>query len=140
MKKQSGFTLIELMIVVAIVAILAAIAMPAYQTYTKKAKMTELVAATGSLKTSAEICTQAGTGCNGFASPSGAVGNVTLTATSSASAPQYTIQADPKDGTVLSPLADDDEYILEGTVSGGVVLWAGKCEKGATAQTDYCPN
>lgn len=71
MKKQSGFTLIELMIVVAIVAILAAIAMPAYQTYTKKAKMTELVAATGSLKTSAEICTQAGTGCNGFASPSG---------------------------------------------------------------------
>ncbi len=42
MKRQSGFTLIELMIVVAIVAILAAIALPAYQNYTKKAKMTEL--------------------------------------------------------------------------------------------------
>ena len=47
MKKQSGFTLIELMIVVAIVAILAAVALPAYQNYTKKAKMTEVAAATG---------------------------------------------------------------------------------------------
>ena len=55
MKKQSGFTLIELMIVVAIVAILAAIALPAYQTYTKKAKMTQLVTATGSLKTERRI-------------------------------------------------------------------------------------
>ena len=42
MKKQSGFTLIELMIVVAIVAILAAIALPAYQNYTKKAKYSAL--------------------------------------------------------------------------------------------------
>ncbi len=58
MKKQSGFTLIELMIVVAIVAILAAVALPAYQTYTKKAKFTEVVAATGAYKTAIEICAQ----------------------------------------------------------------------------------
>lgn len=43
MKRQSGFTLIELMIVVAIVAILAAIALPAYQSYTKKAKFSEVI-------------------------------------------------------------------------------------------------
>lgn len=43
--RPTGFTLIEVMIVVAIVAILAAIALPAYQTYTKKAKFTEVVAA-----------------------------------------------------------------------------------------------
>ena len=61
MKKQSGFTLIELMIVVAIVAILAAIALPAYQSYTKKARFTEVVSATGPYKTAIEICIQTGT-------------------------------------------------------------------------------
>ncbi|WKE66101.1 prepilin-type N-terminal cleavage/methylation domain-containing protein [Gallaecimonas kandeliae] len=61
MKKQQGFTLIELMIVVAIVGILAAIALPAYKTYTEKAKFSEVVAATGALKTQVEVCVQTGT-------------------------------------------------------------------------------
>ena len=56
MKKQSGFTLIELMIVVAIIAILAAIALPAYQTYTKKARFSEVVVATSAVKTQLEVC------------------------------------------------------------------------------------
>jgi type IV pilus assembly protein PilA len=55
---QKGFTLIELMIVVAIIGILAAVAIPAYSDYTKKAKLTELVQSTASLKADVEVCIQ----------------------------------------------------------------------------------
>ncbi len=56
MKKQTGFTLIELMIVVAIVAILAAVALPAYNKYTARSKFTEVVTATNGVKQQVELC------------------------------------------------------------------------------------
>lgn len=135
MNKQSGFTLIELMIVVAIVAILAAIALPAYQTYTKKAKFTEVVSATGIFKTAVEICAQAGNaldqcgtpGTNGIPNPpsgaEGYVGSVDIDATTAA----ITATAN---GITNSSGTEYDVVFTPTEEASGKVTWAvsGSCK------------
>ena len=94
---QQGFTLIELMIVVAIIGILAAVALPAYQDYTVRAKMSEVMLAASACRTSITEVYQSGGsapgvnnwGCESAASTSKYVasiatsvdGKVTVTAT-----------------------------------------------------------
>ncbi len=57
-KTQKGFTLIELMIVIAIIGILAAVAVPQYGQYTKRAKFADVISQTATAKTAVSLCYQ----------------------------------------------------------------------------------
>lgn len=60
MNAQKGFTLIELMIVIAIIGILAAIAIPQYQNYIARSQVSRVMGETGTIKTAVDTCIQAG--------------------------------------------------------------------------------
>jgi len=132
MNAQKGFTLIELMIVIAIIGILAAIAIPAYTDYTARAKVTEAVTALASAKTSiSEYYTSMGE----MPEDAAAAGINLAPAGSYVKEIEY-VKKDDSNATVSATIKDinteanDKSFQLLGTGTASGIIWT--CSKTAT--------
>ena len=137
-KVQQGFTLIELMIVIAIVGILAAVALPAYQDYTIRAKLSEAIARGAEAKTSvAEWYAAKGTMPFNSASapfntgPAGKVRSATWSGT-----PDNRIVITVGSTGTDAAVAGDTLYLTVGSTANAVVTWI--CSPGDIEQK-YLP-
>ena len=151
MKKrlQQGFTLIELMIVVAIIGILAAVALPAYQDYTVRAKMSEVILAMSACRTSITEVYQSGGsqpsanswGCEGGVG-SKYVGSITTSTTGVVTAAIQNISTSV-DGSVvtLTPLGTGGTVATWADNSGaGLFGWrCGSATDGTNVNQKYLP-
>ncbi len=123
--QQRGFTLIELMIVIAIIGILASVAMPAYKTYQQRAKFTEVIAATQPYKHAAELAYHSQRVTDPIDLAAGLHGiPATLIGTNSSS--EFLDNVTMTAGVITATGNDKvskSTYILKPVLSGGGIQW-----------------
>lgn len=148
-RQQAGFTLIELMIVVAIIGILSAFAVPAYQNYTKKATLSEFPKAAAAIKLAVELCShEIASDASSFEDdcitsagnvPSAALNSIDIDAQQAASGGVNVIATA---AAAKGPIASGETYVMHAEYQTSGLVWTKSCYKDAglaTVQTDYCP-
>jgi type IV pilus assembly protein PilA len=146
---QQGFTLIELMIVVAIIGILAAVALPAYQDYTIRSKMSEVILAMSACRTSITEVYQSGAGTgtpNGWGcetttgSSSKYVSTVITDSAGKVTAAVQGITAAVNGSVVTLQPMSSATAVLTGTLGTTVYGWrCGSTTDGTTVNVKYLP-
>lgn len=117
-----GFSLIELMIVVAIIGILTVVAMPSYQTYTKQAHFSEVIAATAPYKIAIALALQQGfladelmTGTNGIPPEPDPTKNLASLTVANGIITAKATKLGDEATFILSPTHDGNAWIISGT-------------------------
>ena len=131
-RMQKGFTLIELMIVVAIIGILAAVALPAYQKNVKKSKFAEALTMTQGFQNAVALCinvTGAATGCSNGAN------DIPAAPAATANIASVTTTDGVITATGDTTTVDGKKLIMTPTLTGGVLTWA---KTGDCVTAGYC--